>query len=104
MAGNLESLILEFFYAGNKRDWSKYQNYLSNHVEWALFTVDGFIVVKGKDDYLKTMKRIYQNLDSTFEVISLLCDDRLGLVMAEREMPPNFLKIMSEVGKEICAV
>lgn len=86
MAGKLESLILEFFRAENERDWTKYQNYLSNQVEWTLFTVDGFIVVKGKDDYIRTMKRIYENLDSTFEIISLLSDDERGLVMAELEM------------------
>lgn len=57
MSGKLEGLILEFFDAENKRDWSRYQNYLSSDVEWKLMTVEGFTFVKWKEGVSENNER-----------------------------------------------
>lgn len=78
--------ILEFLHAENQRDWLNYEKFLSHNVQWTFFSIEGTRVVNGRENYVNTMKRIYENLDSTFNIISLLSNDELGIVMAELEM------------------
>jgi hypothetical protein len=55
-----EGILAKFFEAENRRDWKEYEKYLSDGVEWTFFTPEGRRIVKGKKDYLETMKRIYE--------------------------------------------
>lgn len=86
MAGQLEKIILEFLEAENERDWQNYEKFLSDNVQWTFFSIEGTRIVKGKENYVDTMKKIYENVTSTFDIISILSDDELGIVMAELKM------------------
>ncbi len=86
MSGKLEKIIYEFFQSENQRDWENYERFLSDEVQWIIFSTEGNRIVKGKQDYLKTIQRIYENLSSTFQILTILSNEELGIVMAELEM------------------
>ena len=86
MVGQLEKIILEFLEAENERCWQNYEKFLSENVQWTFFSTEGTRIVKGKKNYVETMKKIYEKVSSTFDIISILSDDELGIVMAELEM------------------
>jgi len=80
-----ERILAKFFEAENRRDWKEYEKYLSDDVEWTFFTPEGRRIVKGKKDYLETMKRIYERNKSKFIIISMTSNDK-GIAIAELEM------------------
>lgn len=73
-------------HACDERDWQNYEKFLSDNVQWTFFSIEGTRIVKGKENYVDTMKKIYENVTSTFDIISILSDDELGIVMAELKM------------------
>jgi hypothetical protein len=80
-----EEILAKFFEAENRRDWKEYGKYLSDDVEWTFFTPEGRRIVKGRKDYLETMKRIYEKNNSEFIIISMTSNDK-GMAIAEIEM------------------
>jgi hypothetical protein len=80
-----ESILAKFFEAENRRDWAEYTKFLSDEIEWTFFTPKGRRIVKGKENYVKTMRRIYENNNSRFTVISMASSGN-DIVIAELEM------------------
>jgi len=80
-----ESILAKFFEAENRRNWVEYEKYLSDQVEWTFFTPKGRRMVKGKKNYMETMKRIYADHNAIFTVISMASSGN-KIVMAELEM------------------
>lgn len=86
MTAEIEKRLLEFLDAENKRDWEEYEKYLSDDVEWTTFGPPGRRIVKGKEQYVTTMKNIYDKIHSTFRIVSIATNPEVGTVMAELEM------------------
>jgi hypothetical protein len=80
-----EIILTKFFEAKNRREWTEYMKYLSEEGEWTFFTSKGRRIVKGKKNYIETMKKIYEYNKSRFTVISITSNDK-EMVMAELEM------------------
>lgn len=59
------NMLLAFFEAENKRDWSAYRKFLSPDIVWELHS-NQVKIVKGIDDYLAAMMEAYRDCDNTF--------------------------------------
>lgn len=59
------NILLAFFEAENKRDWSTYRKFLSPDIVWELHSNEVKIIM-GIDDYLTTMMEAYRDCDNTF--------------------------------------
>lgn len=86
MPPEIDKLLLKFFDAETSRDWDTYGKYICDDIEWIIFGPPGRRVIKGKADYLGTMKRFYSTNKSKFYIISIAVNRERGIVMAELEM------------------
>ena len=55
-------------------------------MEWTIFGPPGRSIIKGKTQYLETMKKYYGSHDSKFDIISIAVNKDKGIAMAELEM------------------
>ena len=62
---NTKDILLDFFEAENKRDWSTYRKFLSSDIVWELHS-NQVKTIRGIDDYLTTIMEAYRNCDNTF--------------------------------------
>ena len=62
---NTKELLLAFFDAENKRDWTTYRQFLSPDVVWELHSKH-VKTTKGIDNYLAAMMEAYKDSDNTF--------------------------------------
>ena len=82
----IDKLLIDFFEAENSRNWKRYEGYLSDDVEWTVFGPPGRRVIKGKTQYLETMKKYYSSHGSKFDIIYIAMNKDKGIAMAELEM------------------
>src|SRR5665647_952934 len=62
---NTKELLLAFFDAENKRDWTTYRQFLSPDVVWELHSKH-VKTTRGIDNYLAAMMEAYKDSDNTF--------------------------------------
>jgi len=78
--------LLDFFEVENNRDWETYEKFLAPDVEWTAYGPPRRSVVKGRDEYVKTMKKAYKNIKGRFRVLNIAYNSKKNLVMAELEL------------------
>lgn len=82
----LEEKLINFFNAENNLDWKLYESFLSQDVEWISYGPPKRKVVVGKEDYVKTMIRVYRDVPEKFKVLNMVLDLQRGVVIAELEL------------------
>jgi ketosteroid isomerase-like protein len=80
---SIRNLVLLFFDAENRRDWVKYTKFLAPDVEWTSYEYPRRRIVRGREEYLKAIKRAYAGRHSTFEIETFVVDEKKGLAVAE---------------------
>ena len=86
MAVEIDKLLLKFFDAENRRDWGAYAKYLSDDIEWTILGPPVRRVIRGKKEYVDTMKGFYSTNKSKFYIVSIAANRDRAIVMAELEM------------------
>ncbi len=82
----IKKQLVEFLEAENRRDWERYEGFLSKDVEWVCYDRPHRSVIKGRANYLVAMKKAYKGRDSTFKIINLVVDEESQVAIAELEM------------------
>ena len=76
---NSIDIIKIFLDAENRRDWSVWSSYVHSNIEHEV--IGNEKVIKGKDDYIANMKKIYSELaDWHFDILNIFGDDRVVIV------------------------